>query len=236
MQRLAEQLASLDVPTPPLPGAHVAPAGRRRGGRDLAARRRSRAAHRTRARGAHQPRPALAQAGALLAAQSRPRGPAVAALLPLHLADSPLSRTSSATAPCWPRSAGARTRRPPPGSRRRGYGRPTREREAMEIERDADDVVRCFLLEREVFELGRDTAFDGEVVGLIGAGGVRRVRRGLRGAAARAAPARRLVGAQRARHDSPWDQDRRRDPARRSGRAYRSGASTHRAAGSTSIR
>ena len=47
----------------------------------------------------------------------------------------------------------------------------TREREAMTIERDADDVARCFLLERELFESGdRDAAFEGEIVGLIGAG------------------------------------------------------------------
>jgi ribonuclease R len=47
----------------------------------------------------------------------------------------------------------------------------TREREAMTIERDADDVARCFLLERELFEGGdRDAEFEGEVVGLIGAG------------------------------------------------------------------
>jgi ribonuclease R len=47
----------------------------------------------------------------------------------------------------------------------------TREREAMTIERDADDVARCFLLERELFGTGdRGAAFDGEVVGLIGAG------------------------------------------------------------------
>jgi ribonuclease R len=46
-----------------------------------------------------------------------------------------------------------------------------REREAMTIERNADDVARCFLLERELFQSGdRDGAFDGEIVGLIGAG------------------------------------------------------------------
>ncbi len=46
-----------------------------------------------------------------------------------------------------------------------------REREAMTIERDADDVARCFLLERELFESGdRDAMFGGEIVGLIGAG------------------------------------------------------------------
>jgi ribonuclease R len=46
-----------------------------------------------------------------------------------------------------------------------------REREAMVIERDADDVARCFLLERTLIEAGEDEpAFEGEVVGLIGAG------------------------------------------------------------------
>jgi ribonuclease R len=47
----------------------------------------------------------------------------------------------------------------------------TRERDAMTIERDADDVANCFLLERELFTGGdRDRVFPGEVVGLIGAG------------------------------------------------------------------
>ncbi len=47
----------------------------------------------------------------------------------------------------------------------------TRERDAMVIERDADDIVRCFLLERTLYEGGdRRAVFSGEVVGLIGAG------------------------------------------------------------------
>jgi ribonuclease R len=45
-----------------------------------------------------------------------------------------------------------------------------REREAMTIERDADDVARCFLLERALFESGSDEVFEGEVVGLAGVG------------------------------------------------------------------
>jgi ribonuclease R len=45
-----------------------------------------------------------------------------------------------------------------------------RERDAMVIERDADDIARCFLLEHELFERGRETEFDGEIVSLIGAG------------------------------------------------------------------
>jgi ribonuclease R len=46
----------------------------------------------------------------------------------------------------------------------------SREREAMTIERDADDVARCFLLERRLGQSGWETEFEGEVVGLIGAG------------------------------------------------------------------
>lgn len=45
-----------------------------------------------------------------------------------------------------------------------------RERDAMLVERDADDVARCFLLERAMFGDGWDRTFDGEVVGVIGAG------------------------------------------------------------------
>jgi ribonuclease R len=41
-----------------------------------------------------------------------------------------------------------------------------RERESVEIERAADDVARCFLLERE----NAERVWEGEVVGLIGAG------------------------------------------------------------------
>jgi ribonuclease R len=45
-----------------------------------------------------------------------------------------------------------------------------REREAMTIERDADDIALCFLLERTLVDAGWEAAFEGEVIGLIGAG------------------------------------------------------------------
>jgi ribonuclease R len=45
-----------------------------------------------------------------------------------------------------------------------------REREAADIERRADAVARCFLLEAELFENGWDREFAGEVTGVIGAG------------------------------------------------------------------
>ena len=44
------------------------------------------------------------------------------------------------------------------------------EREAMEIERDADDACLAFLLERRLAESGWETDWEGEVVGVVGAG------------------------------------------------------------------
>jgi ribonuclease R len=45
-----------------------------------------------------------------------------------------------------------------------------RERDAMSIERAADAVAHCFLLERDLYEHGWEQEFDGEVTGVIGAG------------------------------------------------------------------
>jgi ribonuclease R len=65
-----------------------------------------------------------------------------------------------------------------------------RERDAMTIERDADRVARCFLLERELFAAGADTVFHGEVTGVIGAGAFVRFGEGHEGLL----PVRRLGG------------------------------------------
>jgi ribonuclease R len=45
-----------------------------------------------------------------------------------------------------------------------------RERDAMQIERNADAVAQAFLLERRLFEGTLEREFDGEVVGLVAAG------------------------------------------------------------------
>ena len=45
-----------------------------------------------------------------------------------------------------------------------------REREAMAVERDADDIARCFLVARALVERGHDEPWEGEVVGLAGVG------------------------------------------------------------------
>ena len=61
----------------------------------------------------------------------------------------------------------------------------------MTIERDADDIARCFLLERALFTEGR-SVFDGEVVGLAGVGAF--VAFGSDGAYEGLLPVRRLRG------------------------------------------
>jgi ribonuclease R len=45
-----------------------------------------------------------------------------------------------------------------------------REREAMQIERDADDICMTFLLERRLHDEGWEMPFDGEVVSVVGGG------------------------------------------------------------------
>jgi ribonuclease R len=45
-----------------------------------------------------------------------------------------------------------------------------RERDAMTIERDADDVASCFALQRLLYEGGSEQVFAGEINGLISAG------------------------------------------------------------------
>jgi ribonuclease R len=58
----------------------------------------------------------------------------------------------------------------PHGLEEAGRWASAKEREAMKIERAADDVARCFLLERELRDRGWDEPYDGEVTGLVGSG------------------------------------------------------------------
>ncbi len=99
-------------------------------------------------------------------------GLASAALLPLHLADPPLPRPGGA-----PRAAQrprAWTRRAPRAHEldEAGIECSAREREAMKIERRADDVCLAFLLERGCpsCRASDPPAFEGEIVGLIAKG------------------------------------------------------------------
>jgi ribonuclease R len=72
-----------------------------------------------------------------------------------------------------------------------------RERDATRLERDADSVCACFLLERELFERGPDTRFEGEVSGLVGAGAFVRFDGALADVYEGFLPARRIGGRER---------------------------------------
>ena len=131
VERLVDQLASLEVPTPPLPDHISRAAGGRARRRDVPARRAARA---------RSGRGRIALSSLVLRslkqayyspAQPRPRGPAFVALLPLHLADPPLPRSRLP-----PRAAlGGRRRRARAAGRRSspssGEWTSERERDAM---------------------------------------------------------------------------------------------------------
>jgi ribonuclease R len=72
-----------------------------------------------------------------------------------------------------------------------------RERDATRLERDADSVCACFLLERELFERGRETRFEGEVSGVVGAGAFVRFGGALGDVYEGFLPARRIGGRER---------------------------------------
>jgi ribonuclease R len=72
-----------------------------------------------------------------------------------------------------------------------------RERDSMRIERRGDDVCAAFLLERELRERGAETAFEGEVSGLIRAGAFVGFGGELGDVYEGFLPARRLGGAER---------------------------------------
>jgi ribonuclease R len=169
VKRLAEQLASLDVPTPPLPehmtqqqaadavaeisqlvDGHVRRTGRGRAALTSLVLRSLKQAH-------YSPRN-VGHAGL--------RSPRYC-----HFT-SPIRRYPDLVCHRALLAAVGGTEDQPhaAGLEEAGAWTSEREREAMETERDADDIVRCFLLARELFEAGHDTVFEGEVVGLAPAG------------------------------------------------------------------
>jgi ribonuclease R len=169
VERLVDQLTSLEVPTPPVPehmtqqqaadlvgeisrlvDAHVRRTGRGRAGLTSLVLRSLKQAH-------YAPRN-LGHAGL-----QSPRY--------CHFT-SPIRRYPDLVAHRALLSAVGGGEDPPRagGLEEAGAWTSEREREAMELERDADDIARCFLLARELFELGHNTVFEGEVVGLAPAG------------------------------------------------------------------
>ena len=72
-----------------------------------------------------------------------------------------------------------------------------RERDATRTERNADSVCASFLLQRELFERGPDTRFEGEVSGVVGAGAFVRFGGAFADVYEGFLPARRIGGRER---------------------------------------
>jgi ribonuclease R len=187
--RLVEQLASLDVATPPA-REHMTPS---EAAEVVAACSRYVAQHVARI-GHGRDALTFLVLRSLKQAYYSPRALGHAGLGLAHYCHftSPIRRYPDLVCHRALLSAVAGGEEPPKGAEMEEAGAwsSAREREAMQIERLADRVARAFLLERELFEHGWEQQFDGEVTGLIGAGAFVRFGGGHEGLL----PLRRLGG------------------------------------------
>ena len=170
-ERLIDQLASLGVPTPPVPKGHIAP----QQAADLIGEA-SQLIERWTASQGGRGRRALTSLVLRSLKQAyydqRNRGHAGLQLAAYCHFTSPIRRYPDLV--CHRALLSAVTgEEPAPTSAwvaEAGPWSSAREREAMSIERDADDIARCFLLDRSLRGTDPGKAFEGEVVGLAGAG------------------------------------------------------------------
>jgi ribonuclease R len=193
VRRLVEQLASLEVPTPPLPDSLspsqaaelMSEVARRIEQHLLALAERARRGPRPGAGARAVAGPGIAPWGGraalrtlvLRALQQARYSPENIGHAGLHSAfychfTSPIRRYPDLVCHRALLSAvGARESPPRSGDLHAlGLWTSERERDAMAIERDADDVARCFALEQALYRDGWERTFRGEVGGLIGAG------------------------------------------------------------------
>jgi ribonuclease R len=190
-ERLIDQLASLGVPTPPLPKGHPTP----QQAAELIGQA-SQLIESWTARSAGRGRRALTSLVLRSLKQAyydqRNRGHAGLQLASYCHFTSPIRRYPDLICHRALLSAVAGEEPVPDASwvATAGSWCSAREREAMAIERDADDIARCFLLERSAGD--PEETFEGEVVGLAGAGAF--VAFGPRGEFEGMLPVRRLRG------------------------------------------